>query len=108
MTFASWWIDDGVNTFHVALRGKPDCKDCATFRRISGSQCAAVVGDNAVREREANPMPPGLCREEGNKDLRQLCRRDSRSGITDFDFVADFYEHGSFQLVFGNGLRGVA
>jgi hypothetical protein len=46
-----------------------DRKHRATFGCVRGGQCSAVLGDDAVRERQPNAMAFGLRREERNKNL---------------------------------------
>ena len=77
-----------------------------------------MIRDDAMGEREPDPMPFGLCGEEGNEDALQVSRRDAIARVTDLDDGPIFARHISFMrsqhrnaalsFIFVNGFGGVA
>ena len=77
----NWWTVAGVSIFQRDSDGEHSAAVACIGRR----QRAAVLGDDAMRERESDAVTAGLGSEEGNEDLLQLCDGDTRACVSHFD-----------------------
>src|SRR5262249_22227394 len=69
------WIVAGASIFQRDF----DREHRAAFRSVRCCERAAVLGDDAVRQRESDAVTAGLGCEEGNEDLLQLRRGNAGS-----------------------------